>query len=276
MNFPNFKPALVSRGVLIICLVFGVNTTMAAGEKGSPPTIKVGGPRIIYGEDADIKDYPWQVAILVRKSTGTYLCGGSLITQRRILTAAHCFEPGSRPADVLVKAGATHFLTEGVWIAAERISLHPQFDAKSYQNDVALVALNASTQGSVIPIADDALVLPGGEPLEITGWGATSEGGSPANQLQKAIVPYVANSECNDVNAYAGSVTSRMICAGHREGGTDSCQGDSGGPLVWKSVNGPVLVGVVSFGSGCAKKMRYGVYSRVGAYQTWISNAFTQ
>lgn len=265
---------------LIVCLVLGLSGANAADEKGSkasPQTIKVGGPRIINGEDADIKDYPWQVAILVRKSTGTFLCGGSLIAQRRVLTAAHCFESASRPADVLVKAGATHFLTEGTWIAAERISLHPQFDAKSYQNDVALVALNASTLGSVIPIADGALVLPDGEPLEITGWGATSEGGSPANQLQKATVPYVANSECNSVNAYAGAVTSQMICAGHREGdSTDSCQGDSGGPLIWKSVNGPVLVGIVSFGSGCARKMRYGVYSRVGSYQAWISNAFTQ
>ena len=275
MNSPNVKPAS-TLGILAACLIVGVSSAKAASEKAPPPTIKVGGPRIIHGENADINDYPWQVAILVRKSSGTYLCGGSLIAQRRILTAAHCFEPGSRPADVLVKAGATHFLTEGTWTAVEQIALHPLYDARSYQNDIALVVPSALTQGRVIPIADGVLALQEGEPLEITGWGATLEGGPPANQLQKATVPYVDNSECNNANAYAGAVTPQMMCAGHREGGIDSCQGDSGGPLVWNGANGPVLVGIVSFGSGCAKKMRYGVYSRVGAFRTWLSNALTQ
>jgi secreted trypsin-like serine protease len=61
-----------------------------------------------------------------------------------------------------------------------------------------------------------------------------------------------------------------MMCAGRREGGVDSCQGDSGGPLVWKTPDGPVLVGIVSFGDGCARKLKYGVYTRLANYRDWI------
>lgn len=76
------------------------------------------------------------------------------------------------------------------------------------------------------------------------------------------------NAVCNI--AYEGSIKPGMLCAGYREGGIDACQGDSGGPLVWRTSDGPVLVGVVSFGTGCARKLKYGVYTRVSAYRDWI------
>ena len=82
----------------------------------------------------------------------------------------------------------------------------------------------------------------------MTGWGQTSERGTASEKLQKAQVPYVENTTCNEPDAYKGKVLPHMMCAGLRDGGVDSCQGDSGGPLVLKGQDGAVLVGVVSWG----------------------------
>jgi trypsin len=107
--------------------------------------------------------------------------------------------------------------------------------------------------------------------LEVTGWGAIKEDGPAAKTLQLAEVPLVDNATCNAKGAYAGRIKASMMCAGLRDGGVDSCQGDSGGPLVLRGLDGPVLVGVVSWGDGCARKLRYGVYTRVDTYSGWIA-----
>jgi len=81
---------------------------------------------------------------------------------------------------------------------------------------------------------------------------------------------------CNAPNAYNGHIKAGMMCAGYKEGGVDSCNGDSGGSLVWRTSDGPVLVGVVSFGEGCARKLKYGVYTPVSAYRNWPSSQQTE
>ena len=106
--------------------------------------------------------------------------------------------------------------------------------------------------------------------LEVTGWGATAEGGTISSRLMKASVPYVRNKACNSNQAYRGRIRRGMMCAGRTDGGVDACQGDSGGPLVWRSGSRPILVGIVSFGEGCARKLKYGVYTRVSHYRDWI------
>jgi secreted trypsin-like serine protease len=78
--------------------------------------------------------------------------------------------------------------------------------------------------------------------------------------------------DCNEPKSYNGDVLPGMMCAGRKEGGVDSRQGDSGGPLVWETSDGPVLVGVVSHGEGCARKLKYGVYTKVSAYRPWIQS----
>jgi trypsin len=89
--------------------------------------------------------------------------------------------------------------------------------------------------------------------------------------LLRATVPYIDNATCNEPISYNGEILAGMMCAGHRDGGIDACQGDSGGPLVWRSQDGPILVGVVSFGDGCARRLKYGVYSRLSYYRDWIA-----
>lgn len=138
------------------------------------------------------------------------------------------------------------------------------------ENDIALVRLSGRPKGQAIPLQNRQQSVPVGEPLEVTGWGTTSEGGEAARRLLKASVPYVDNATCNAPDVYAGAIKAGMMCAGFRDGGVDSCQGDSGGPLVWRTKDGPVLVGVVSWGDGCARKLRYGVYTRAASYADWI------
>ena len=105
-------------------------------------------------------------------------------------------------------------------------------------------------------------------PLQVTGWGIT-ESGSGSEALLAAIVPLVPNSVCNAPESYAGRVTDNMLCAGNRDGGRDSCQGDSGGPI-WTTIGGKqTLVGLVSFGDGCARRLKYGVYTRLANYTAW-------
>jgi secreted trypsin-like serine protease len=228
--------------------------------------IKPGGRRIVGGEATDIKQHPWQVALTI----GNNLCGGAIVAQKWVLTAAHCVRPSPKLSEVKAKADATDYTRGGIWTEIEQIVVHENYNPSTNENDLALIKLKAPTAGRVIPLATPALPVPNGQPLEVTGWGRTVEGGTPATGLLKANVPYVDNAACNVV--YEGSIKPGMLCAGYREGGVDACQGDSGGPLVWRTPDGPVLVGVVSFGEGCARKLKYGVYTRVSAYRDWIDH----
>jgi trypsin len=250
----------------LLVLVAAVPLTMSEEE------VKLGGRRIVGGEKTDIKNHPWQVALNVHKAGQTFLCGGSIVAHRWVLTAAHCFAANLAPSQVRTKSGVTDYAT-GNWIDVDRLVVHENFDASTYANDVALIMPRSPPDGRVIPLMAAGIALRVGQTLEVTGWGATSESGDSSRDLLKGNVPYVENATCNEAASYNGMIRPGMMCAGHREGGIDSCQGDSGGPLVWRSPDGPVLVGVVSFGEGCARKLKYGVYTRVAEFRTWISRS---
>lgn len=155
--------------------------------------------------------------------------------------------------------------------------IHEHYDDTTHEHDVALIKLVSETQGRVIPLADASLKIPPGQPLAVTGWGATAEGGAISQILLKGTVPYADNAACNGPIAYGGKIKSGMMCAEYRDGGADSCQGDSGGPLVCRRANkGPILVGVVPWGRGCARPLGYGVYTRVSQYKGWIERVIAQ
>jgi trypsin len=248
--------------VPLIALLWGALAPSAAQDE-----IKPFGRRIVGGEPTTIKEHPWQAALNITIDGQTYLCGGS---SRWVLTAAHCFKRTIRPSEVKVKAGVTKYVTEGAWLDIEQVVIHEAYNPSTQENDLALIKLRTPPEGKVIPLASSKSAIPLGQPLEVTGWGATSEEGGASKGLLKASVPYVANATCNGPSAYNGAIKPGMMCAGFRDGGIDSCQGDSGGPLVWRTSEGPVLVGVVSWGEGCARKLKYGVYTRAASYADWI------
>jgi secreted trypsin-like serine protease len=232
-------------------------------------------PRIVGGQAVTIADHPWQVALIRGyMSSRSQFCGGSLIAPNVVVTAAHCIVNPivqNNPARVDIVAGTEIFSEGGERLDVDAIFVHPQYNPANNDFDVAIVTLTApSTLGR--PVALDP--QPVTQPVQawVTGWGALSEGGLGTPDLLGVELPIVDTAACNQAASYNGDITDQMICAGLREGGKDSCQGDSGGPLTVGRGPTARLVGIVSWGEGCARRLKYGVYTRVSSVAPWIQS----
>lgn len=234
-------------------------------------------PEVVGGNPAEAGEYGWQVALVSHGSpprSGQF-CGGSLIAPDVVLTAAHCVS-GARPADIDVFAGQHDLRQSGEIIRAASIVVHPSYSPRRSTADVAVIHLaTPSTQGTVgrlIGAGQTGLWQPG-DMAWVTGWGATSEGGNGSNVLLEAEVPIVSDADC--AAAYGSDlVPQHHLCAGFLgEGGVDTCQGDSGGPMMVPNARGRLLiVGLTSWGIGCARPDFPGVYSEVARYLDWIKS----
>lgn len=233
--------------------------------EGVNPFERFASEKIVGGDEATKGEFPFIVSL--RSSWGSHFCGGSLIKENWVLTAAHCVEGGYLKGISIGLHGK--YDTEGVekFTAAEVI-IHPGWDTRSMENDFALVRL--SGESTFEPINLNNVEIAGEAEFVTAGWGTTSEGGSLATNLMKVTVPFIDHESCNA--SYSGEVNkATMICAGYKEGGKDSCQGDSGGPLMMGSGSSRVLVGVVSWGYGCARPNRPGVYAKVNSAIDWVN-----
>lgn len=218
-------------------------------------------PPIVGGEPASIADHPWTVYLA--DDRGNQLCGGTLASVDKVVTAAHCVQ-GAAPADIRVVANREDTTTDAGTVArVTEVWVHPEFQRPEAGADVAVLTVDQELTQSPLALAaqqDTDLYAPGTK-AKVLGWGATMEGGASSDVLRKATVPIVSDEDCSA--AYGSQyVPEAMVCAGLSEGGVDACQGDSGGPLV---VDGK-LVGIVSFGNGCARPDNPGVYTRVSTY----------
>ncbi|XP_045469735.1 trypsin-7-like [Harmonia axyridis] len=223
--------------------------------------------RIVGGSAVNITQLPYQISLQYR---GQHICGGSIIHRSFILTAAHCVD-GFQTSRLQVRAGSTNIVSGGFTSKVCSATKHGLYNKFSQDNDIAILQLCKS-----LPIGDGIRIvqLPKqGEQIKagllatVSGWGYTSEGGGQTTKsLQQVRVPVVEQQTCKRLYRSTGHITDNMICAGETKGGKDSCQGDSGGPLV---SNGK-LVGVVSWGYGCARPRFPGVYTRVSKYRNWV------
>ncbi|KAM7381143.1 hypothetical protein PAMA_012127 [Pampus argenteus] len=244
--------------------------------------------KIVGGTVSTVESHPWVAAIFWRsKSKKSFRCGGSLISACWVLTAAHCFPDGSHAKErrFSVTLGKNALNETDVTVEqtfrVEEIIVHERFDNSegNFNNDIALVKLKAkhgrcaesSDLVKTVCLPPPQQSLQPGVTCQIAGYGKEKHGLWYMSQyLREAQVDLLANDVCRQKDYYGNMITDNMFCAGRPDWSQDACEGDSGGPLVCEVHSRFFLFGVISWGEGCAKKFRPGVYTKVTNYNQWI------
>lgn len=251
--------------------------------------------KIVGGTPSQKGSWPWLALLGYEGVDGiTFRCGGSLVTKRHVVTAAHCIR-----SDLRVVRLGEHDLdidteTRHVDVNIVRMTRHPQYNSRNGHSDIAVLYLANDVQftdtiGPVcVPdkVSFESRSLIGYTPF-VAGWGRTKEGGESANILQEVQLPILANNQCKERYRTQNRLISEdqfdeaTICAGVLSGGKDTCQGDSGGPLMLpeKSSRNTFyynLIGIVSYGIGCARAGIPGVYASVPHFSDWIKEKIAE
>ncbi|KAH8397518.1 hypothetical protein KR222_008847 [Zaprionus bogoriensis] len=225
--------------------------------------------RIVNGETIDILDAPWQIGVLHQLHNH---CGGAILSDRIILTAAHCLN-GFHPSQLTVRAGSKYWSKGGQLIDVATFKNHENYTDEAYNNgfDIGVVLLSQPLQlnSHVRPIGLAKVLPASGSLAFVSGWGKLSYDGRKPDILQRANVKILDRETCIEHSSYKRSeLNDGMFCAGGE--GTDPCPSDSGGPLVYNGL----IVGLVSWGEKCGSRSPV-VYTSVPNFRDWLENAIT-
>jgi len=239
----------VALAAMVVALLSGVVVTPAQAQS-----------RIVGGDPTDTAAHPY--AVYLTTDEGEQFCGGVLIDHDSVLTAAHCVTALPRDRIDVVAGRTDKNSTEGTRVGVRDMWVPPQFETPSTGDDLAVLTLASAVpyEPAELVAAGDADSYRPGTMATVVGWGRTVEGGAASEVLRAARVPLVGNAECRA--AFPHYEPQSMVCAGYERGRVDACQGDSGGPLL----RGDRVIGIVSWGRGCARPDTPGVYTRVGSY----------
>lgn len=258
-----------------------VDTELTCGERTERRANK-----IVGGSFTPIESHPWVAAIFHQRSG--FLCGGSLIAPCWVLTAAHCFVDGeaTKTRHLSVYLGKTAINETDADrqqnFTVEKLIIHQEYNDYNYNNDIALLKIKSSHGGCAVRSASARTVclppahtqLPAGFQCSIAGFGLekySAVGNRYSQYLKETEVKLLSKSDCTRTSQYGDRLTENMICAASPDWSTDACKGDSGGPMVCEASGRMFLFGVVSWGEGCAKRNKPGVYTRVTNYNKWIA-----